>query len=343
LTYDSTSEEQRRTLAAVRVYLRDLPVELVVETSERKRDLADRLAESGELATSHQAVGTFAIEPSRDGSTLVFFTEAGGEATLVRRFPPSRQSTSVAAEQAAIVVRSLVTALVEGGRLGVVPDTAREEPGKPERQAPHTAPEAPLPLEPARVTSREVGSTKSEALPSTVAPATHGSFFVAVGLVVTVPGGGLPLQPGASVGLRWFAASTLYAGARYTFNPTAELDAGSARISVARRPAELLLGYERRASPGLNGELSLLLEQVQRRTLESDEGFEPTPATTHWNLAVGPRIGVTLAPSPVLRLTLRAGADFLLKRAEYSTDEAVLLDPSAVRPRLELEAGFGLW
>jgi hypothetical protein len=119
VTYDPGSEKQRQALTAVRAHLRGLAVELVADAAKRGGDLADRLRTSGALASANEALGTFSIEQSADSSILVFFTEAGGDAILIRRLPPSEQSERLATEQAAIVVRSLVESLLEGGRIGV--------------------------------------------------------------------------------------------------------------------------------------------------------------------------------------------------------------------------------
>jgi hypothetical protein len=320
LTYDPSSEEQREALAAVRVHVGGSPVELVVESVEPGRDLAGRLAAAGTLATSHAALGTFSIEQAPDRSILVFFTEPGGSATLVRRLPASEAGTRVAIEQSAIVVSSLVEALLEGGRLGIVPER--------DQATDASVAEAPSP-EPAP--------------PAKAAPADPAEVFLFLGYVGTHPSGGLFWQSGAAAGVRWLVAPTTYVGARYTLIPAAEVDAGSTRVSIARRPVELLIGYASGTEVLMNFELSAIIEQTSRETLATDAAFEPTPPKSHWTFGLGPRAGAIVSPSTALRLAIRTGADFLLSQPSYETDERTVVAPGRIRPRLDVELGVGVW
>jgi hypothetical protein len=351
LSYDPTSEEQRRALAAVRAHLQGLPVEIVTETVEQQRDLAERLAASGTLATSHTALGTFSIEKGTDRSILVFLTEPGGSATLVRHLPASELSARVAIEQAAIVVRSLVEALLEGGRLGVAvaeakpsgatrstkadartlptPETTRAEPS-----APGPAPSSAGAVETEGVDT-EMGGTPTASPPP--------RFFVSLGYAGVHPGAGLAWQSGAAVGARWLVARAAYIGVRYTLLPASELEVGSARVSIARRPAELVLGAAAGSWVLANAELSAIVEQAVRETVATNPAFEPTGGTTHWGFGLGPRVGAMVAPWPAVRFAVRGGADFMLTQTAYATDEDTVSAPARVRPRLEFEFAVGVW
>ena len=366
LSYDPTSEEQRRALAAVRAHLRGLPVEIVTETVEQKRDLTERLAASGALAISHTALGTFSIEKGTDRSILVFLTEPGGSATLVRRLPASELSARVAIEQAAIVVRSLVEALLEGGRLGVAAEKARSseatdsttedvrpqatpETTPTDRSAPEQASTSDLDTETPDLDT-ETPDLDTETPDLDTEPAafvTYGPpprFFLALGYAGARPGGGLGWQSGVAVGAHWFLpVHAAYLGVRYTLLPEFELDAGSARVSIVRRPAELMLGVAVGSWVLANAELSVIAERSVRKTVSTTAAFQPTRSSTHWDLGLGPRVGAILAPWPVLHLAVRGGADFLLTQTNYATDEETVLVPTRVRPRLEFELGVGVW
>jgi hypothetical protein len=314
LTYDPSSAEQREALLAVRVYLSGSPIELVEEPLDSARDLADRLAAAGTLATSHAALGTFSIEQAADRSLLVFFTEPGGSATLVRRLPASEAGSRVAIEQAAIVVRSLIEALLEGGRLGIVPerDVAKAAVAAPAQES--VVPE----VEPPRV-------------------------FLLLGYVGAYPSGGLTWQSGMAVGARWLVLPTAYVGARYTSFPAASVTAGGARVSLARHPGELVLGYAAGTLLLMNFELSAIFEHSSRETVATDAAFAPTRPKSHWTFGLGPRAGAILTPTPALRLAIRGGADFLMAQPEYATDEATVVAPGRFRPRLDVELGVGVW
>jgi len=119
LTVDESSEAETQAVAAIRAHVSGFPVEVLVVPVEAQRSLELRLAASGALAASRRALGTFSTKVTDDGSLLIFFTEADGEATLVRRLRPSAQGMRVAVEQAAIVVASLIEALLDGGSVGI--------------------------------------------------------------------------------------------------------------------------------------------------------------------------------------------------------------------------------
>jgi hypothetical protein len=125
--------------------------------------------------------------------------------------------------------------------------------------------------------------------------------------------------------------------------PASELDVGSARVSIVRRPAELVFGAAAGSWVLANAELCALVEQAIRETVATDAAFEPTGASTHWGFGLGPRVGAMLAPWPALRLAVRAGADFMLTQTAYATDEKTVRAPGRVRPRLEFEVAVGVW
>jgi hypothetical protein len=134
----------------------------------------------------------------------------------------------------------------------------------------------------------------------------------------------------------------VYLGARYTLIPKFEDDGATVRLAITRRPVELVLGYAATSRIAPNAELSFIAEQNNRETLRAGAGLEPTPAVANWSVGLGPRIGVTLVPWPALSVVLRGGADLMLTRAAYVTDEKTALAPAAIRPRLDLELGIGV-
>ena len=96
LTFDASSEAQKQAIAAIRAHVSGLPADVVIVPLEHQRSLDSRLAAAGSLAASRQALGTFYIEIEPDGTLLIFFTEPGAEATLIRRLPPNDQGVRVA-------------------------------------------------------------------------------------------------------------------------------------------------------------------------------------------------------------------------------------------------------
>ena len=75
-----------------------------------------------------------------------------------------------------------------------------------------------------------------------------------------------------------------------TLLPEFELDA-SARVSIVRRPAELMLGVAVGSWVLANAELSVIAERSVRKTVSTTAAFQPTRSSTHWDLGLGPRVG----------------------------------------------------
>jgi len=340
VTYDARSAEQRSALAAVRAHISGLAVSVVLEPMEREHSLTERLALAGRLATTHQALGTFSIELAADGAFLVYFTEPDGRATLVRRLPPGPDGQPVAIEQAAIVVRSLVEALLEGGHLGVS-SASSEEAGK---SLPATVKGSPSGSEASESAERSSRAATDAALPASSAdPARETSFFLALGYAGTTPGLDSGWLSGFSLGARWHSAGFLYAGARYTLFPATRVVRDVATVSVARHPIELLLGYAGHSWLTPSAELGLLLDSTTRETERAASPFEPAAPETRWGVALGARVGVSFAPWSALRLGARAGADFWMTRWAYVVEDKIVLEPASVRPKLEFDVAVGVW
>ena len=349
LTFDASSEGQKQAVAAIQAHVSGLPAEVVIVPIEHQRGLDSRLAAAGSLAASRHALGTFYVEIEPDGTLLIFFTEAEAEATLIRRLPPNRQGLRVALEQAAIVVRSLVEALLDGGSIGISaeadPGAAKTEAEKRSQEMPagaeaspeHSAAEAPLPdsEEPPSPSSSETSAETGSA---------RARLSITGGYTATDFASGMPWQSGFSGGFAWLATPVLYAGARYTLFPTYTVATGDAVVSVARRPLEALVGYHAASPLALNGELGLLVDATTRTTVSTAAEFRATSPSTRWMLSLAARGGVTWSPWSRIRASLRVGADFLLTRYAYTIDSAVAVpSPHWVRPRLELELAVAVW
>jgi hypothetical protein len=344
LTFDASSEAQKQAITAIRAHVSGLPAEVVIVPAEHQRTLDSRLAAAGSLAASRQALGTFHIEIERDGTLLIFFTEAGAEATLIRRLPPNHQGVRVALEQAAIVVRSLVEALLEGGSVGIAPAADRVESegnaepsavvdSSPERSSAASA--LPDPEEP---------PSRSGSQASPEAPSVRPRIAITAGYTATDFASVMPWQSGFSAGFQWLATPVVYAGARYTFFPTYTATTKDAVVAVARRPIEALVGY-RAASPlGLNGEVGLLADGARRTTVSTAESLRPTSPSTRWMVSLAARAGLSWSPWSRIRASLRGGADFVLTPYAYKIDSALAApSPHWVRPRMELELAADLW
>jgi hypothetical protein len=254
LAFDPRSEAQRQAVAAIQAHVQGLPLELVVESVERQHSLELRLAASGALAASRHALGTFYIDVADDRSLLIFFTEAEGEATLIRRLPPNPQGQRVALEQAAIVVRSLVEALLDGGGVGIGPPTGRPQASERD-QVRSGQGDQPLPITPegANPSSLNRPTEVPDHPPAEVGGANR-RLAIAAGSAVAPFASDVPWQTGFSAAAQWLAIPVIYVGARYTRFPALTLRSADVVFSVQRRPLELIAGYRERGRLALNAE-----------------------------------------------------------------------------------------
>jgi hypothetical protein len=339
LSFDASSDIQKQAIAAIRAHMSDLAVAVVTVSVERDRALDRRLAAAGAVAASRHALGTFDIEVAEDDSLLIFLTEAGGETTLIRRLRPDRQGSQVTLEHAAIVVRSLVEALLDGGNLGIAPGsgdsfgrTSNELSPRETRSTPTTAP----------ATSDVSISARPE--DPTEASAVRRRLTVTAGYTTTEFAAGLGWQSGFSAGAQWLATPVIYAGARYTFFPALTLANTDAVVSIGRHPLEALVGYRETGRVALNAELGVVGDRVTRTTVRTAGTLRATDPDSRWLLAVTARGGFSWSPWAPLRASLRFGADLALMRYAYAVDSGDrLVFPGWIRPRVELELAARLW
>jgi hypothetical protein len=344
LTFDASSEAQKQAITAIRAHVSGLPADVVIVPVEHLRSLDSRLAAAGSLAASRQALGTFYIEIEPDGTLLIFFTEAGAEATLIRRLPPNDQGVRVALEQAAIVVRSLVEALLEGGTVGVAREAERgrsaeeaEAPAEPASSAERSSAESALP-------SPEEPPSQSDAEEAAEAVSGRPRLGITAGYTATDFASLMPWQSGFSAGLQWLATPVVYVGARYTLFPTYTAATEDAVVAVDRQPIEAFVGYRGTDPLTLNGELGLLVDAARRTTVSTAESLRPTAPSTRWMVSLAARAGFSWSPWSRVRASLRGGADLVLTRHAYRIDSAVAApSPHWVRPRVELELAADIW
>jgi hypothetical protein len=347
LTFDAGSEAQKQAIAAIKAHVRGLPAEVVVVSVEHEESIARRLAASGSIAASRHALGTLHIQIAEDGALLIFFTEPDGEATLIRRLPANRQGARVAFEQAAIVARSLIEALIDGGRIGLVPE-ASQQPGSEadEEEATSSADPPPEPPEsPGEAAPSEL--PPSEASPEDI-PNDSASdpewVAVTAGYTLTHFAAGMPWQSGFSAGLHWLVTPSFYAGARYTFFPALTAGTDDAVVSVRRYPIEALFGYRGAGAFALHGEVGMLADHTLRTTVRTSASFRATSPESRWMFAFATRAGAGWSPTPGIRVALRVGADFVLTRYSYRVESgSAAPSPDWVRPRMELELAVVLF
>jgi hypothetical protein len=350
VTFDAHSVEQGPAISAVKAHLSGLPVRIVIEPVEPARTLEDRLATSGSLALSRGALGTFSIEVGAHRELLIFFTEPDGSATLIRRLPAGQEGVRVALDQAAIVVRSLVEALLEGRRVGMAEEGDAPAVQAVERDSPRTKEQPPDASPNANgndsLSSEPLGLSDEEPEEPEIAGPIPARRTVAIsgGYTGTDFASDTAWESGFALGLRWLALPVVYAAARYTFFPGMEAGDDTAQIWVTRHPIEFIAGYVGPARLSPNAELGLNVDYTGRDTLRTGAQYVPRPSDARWMIALGARAGLTWSATSTVQASLRGGADLLLTRYSYVIPAGrAPISPHNIRPRLEFDVTLGLW
>jgi hypothetical protein len=188
------SPDAQAMIDAVRAHLTGLPVRLVV-------DAGGSAENDAETKDGSRRIGTLTIDPGTPGEWVVSFTEPAIDTTLVRRIRVKPQGKRVALEEAAIVVRSMVEAILDGGHVGI----ARGARGE-------------IPIAPA----------------SSAAQRSRNGIAATAGYLGTTFAPNLNWQSGALLGLRWHWGE-LYAGVIF------EIFAPIQTSATAESPVPILL------------------------------------------------------------------------------------------------------
>ena len=299
---DPKARDAQAMVDAVRAHLTGLPVRLVIGA-----DSGETGADAGS-GGSGRVLGTLTIDPATPGEWVVSFTEPAIDTTLVRRIRIKPQGKAVALEEAAIVVRSMVEAILDGGHVGIA---------RPLRPAGEETSRAPAPRGPRR------------------GIAITGGYFG------TAFAPGLGWQSGAQFGLRW-QYGELYAGVAYAIFAPIETTRSGVSLRLSRYPGSLVLGYEGSSRLAPIVEVELTVDHVRRQTLQA-EGFDPTDSEGRWTLGVGGEVGLSWSILPRLRLLALGGADWMVNSYAYVAPSGIIVPASSVRPKVVVGLGLDLW
>jgi hypothetical protein len=304
---DPRARDAQAMVDAVRAHLTGLPVRLVIDTAGN----GSHSASAGETGGSggHRTLGTLTIEAVTPGEWVVSFTEPAVDTTLVRRIRLKPQGKAVALEEAAIVVRSMVEAILDGGHLGIARPAVVDE-----------------------------GTARSRA------SGRHGRRGLAgsAGYVGTTFAPQLGWQSGVVIGLRW-QWSEFYAGASYGLFPSILTQSAPVSIALIRHPGAIVLGYEGTSRLAPIIELDLAVDYVRRDTIQLSEGFARTPPQGRWIFGIGGQAGVAWSVLPRFRLLAKAGVDWMMNPYSYVAFQTVIIAPAAIRPKVGVGLVIDFW
>jgi len=319
----SNEEESASLAAAVESQLSDLPVELHIEwVDDLEPELPSQVAAAGKLVENVDAVAVFWSDLATPDQVFLYIAEPGGGRILVRNVKSEGSGSDVQVEAIAVIVRSAVKSMIEGGVIGV---------GPPEAAAPAPTPEPP-----------EVAPPAPEAR---AAPAPGGWVEVSIAYGLVPFSKEQKVLNGAflAVGVRiheWLGA---YAG--YRIEQAMRLETGSVVMDLRLHPVELGLsaGWDL-GRFRLRAGLGLILDRVTWDAVPISPLVHPTSPTAALHVGISPSFSFGWRPRPFALLFVAVALDVMIWEKGYvvHTPEGreTITDPWRVRPAIQAGVSF---
>jgi hypothetical protein len=274
---------------------------------------------AGQVSKEFAPIAVVWLEHEPNGVTVYFYDPAGPR-LYARRL--EEVDTPAATEAIAIMLRSAVVALREGGAVAMA--------------------ELPLPVP---------APEPKQSIPPAPAPETsHGrpTWGVSAGYAASWYARETPIQHGLALSslLRPGEGPWLF-GVSYTHFTALEVEQHGVVTRLRRHAGEASLGAELSVAPFwfvVQG--ALVGDSIDRTTASASAPFVGTSPSQRWTWALSTRLGCALPLASAWDVYVNVGADFLLNRFDHvvvgaeGTAEAVVL-PLRTRPRMEL--GLRWW
>jgi hypothetical protein len=314
-------------LAAIRSQMVDVPIRIVVqETTIPRGDMRAVIDLAVELSVRNSAIGTFWVDLDHEGDLLLYLTEPQGSRLLVRRIRSPKGAEGAALEELGLITRYAVSALLEGGQIGM----------------------QPVPVAPTRPPAPPAAAETGADAPRTIGgEATRKRLRLGAGY----SGESWLAELGWQNGVRAFASYELgrdsYVGVSYAWEAPLTFETNRASARLVRHPAELLFGARLPLGPvALAGEIALGLDAQVRSTTSSAQGLSKTPDETVLTVAVSPRVGVTKQALGRAEFFGFIGIDYVVNPTAYVIDSPArerVLGSTRVRPRVDMGVSIALF
>lgn len=310
LRVDASRTSREEVELALRGQLVDLPVNLRVIAQDDAPEAFERRV--GALARDEGAdlVVWLGYEP--DDRLFVYMSEAGRGRTLVRELGGEGTPSPHAV---ALVVRSVVEALVLGGRIGVEPSPAeakaKAEPPPEESKEKTTA----VPVVPAPPPT-ELDPTPAPSEPARRRPRLAGLLGVAY--QPTAFAAEHPVVHAVPISAQMLVGPHAAVFVRYRVVIPFRIENELVELRVQSFPAELgARGQARLGRWDVGGRLGLLFDAMRREAVPLDGTVEPGPAQTQLLIALSPAAAFGLWAHPRVRIGLELGVDAYFRRIDF--------------------------
>lgn len=320
---------RQRVREAVTSELSELRVRVEWAAAAPASDLTEAVAEAKGWAQSQGAAAVVWLEVSERGWRLFLFEPRGPH---LRQRRIGAASSEAATEELAVVLRSALTAIVEGIEAGMSEVVLEMAPHKPEPLA-----------EAAGIDSTQPDPSVPGRALLALGGAYTGSFYTSEG----------PWENGGSLVLQFRPErGSVFLGLSYAvLSPRVierEVSGAKVQTRIRRRPAELFAGVELGSGALRWGpELGVVADFVRRESLGAEAPFLATTTSSRWQIAGSARVRGTWFLVEGVGVSSSLGADFLVAPVRHVVDvegsSILLLRQAPIRPRLEMGVFVQLW
>ncbi len=310
---------------AVESQLSDLNVTLVISTQERLPDsLESQIDIAKTVAGENRAIAVFWCDLRAKDQLFLYLSEYEGKNILVRRLEKTEETGR--AEGLAIILRSSVEAMLQGGQIGVNPPVKR----KPV-QAPASKPEPVYSpgIEP-------IVSLENEASPQSL-------FALQVAYALHVYSSDHPAVHGVNIGVNLHVHPNLSLIAGYTFIGNIEENSTNTPILVRIRKYPAYLGLRLSFQVGiieLGGSVSLIVDYTTQEILNiSSDAMFASSDTDDVFIGVFPALEILIPIVDRLKFFVFVSAEVPFNAKQYSIEVSEgpdnregLLNPWPIQP-----------
>jgi hypothetical protein len=316
------SEETGALIRAVEGQLSDLPVEFAVEWVDQiPENLSAEVDEAREITRRTEALAVVWCDLSRADEVYLYLSDADQTRILVRRLDSGE--TGVRLESLAVIVRSVVDAMLRGGEIGVEVPPAEEE----RTPVPY---QAPAPVE-----------TWADEPPAGSGPEGNERavlFGLQVGYAASAHSSNRPVAHGVDLRLSVNARVGLEAYLGYAVRQPIAVTARDVSIDIRTHPAHIGAGWSFDLGRfGVGGGAELILDYKIQETRQVATDTAVPKGHRDLLVSVGPYLDGSLALLPDrLALRIQITVHFLINSVRYVTKESggtrVVDDPWPIAP-----------
>jgi hypothetical protein len=294
---------------AVQGQLGDIPVTLRIEwVDELEPDMRSQVDQAREVAKKHDAMTVFWADLSVPDQFFLYISKSTGERILVRNIGSKSGGEEERLEILAVIVRSSVKAVLEGGEIGI------QSPGDAQRPA---------------------------------KPGSSGMLEIAVSYGLAPYSTGNEWLHGPVVGVSTKLGSFVRAFLDYRILLPIDIEEQGIALEHRLHPFEIgaaVRWYMKSWSVDIGA--AFLADLVVTKVTSADEQIEAKNPQNLWLFGIAPVLRIGWWPRPFATVFFSVSLDTIFNQPEYGIETQsefmTIIEPWKVRPFLQIGAAFAL-